>query len=518
MSARVSATTALVPRPALSQLGTLELTVREGRIQQLAMLLEPRLAAAACAPLPGLKCKSTLLHVACDLGQTTCAQLLVKWAPAMQHARTRVGSTPLLLCCGHGHANHCEGVRILVKAGAALDVQRKSDGASAAHLCAEAGCAQCLRLLLTKAPQLVDAKDRKYLSVLHAAAACDKRDAPACVSLLLREGAQLEACSSTVGGTVRPLQLACLRGRHASVRLLLMRRADVNARDAQRRTALHHACAAGRHTVVEALLRAGAEPNALDAQGGAPIQAAVKPLLLAAASSSSTAQAGAGAAGATAAAAAAAVHDAELGGARPPPPCAWCGARGCAWEGVAQRAELIASLIEAGAPVGVRALRQLRIGCHEQHGARGGSAGGGGGGRGVAAVVPSLYELSQRALCNSLVAEDVLPGLKVAAMLGATRLSSECERMVVINHDALVQGGAFEGEGVEAGALLRQILTERVAHLVSLRHADVEAVACCACPPPPLEGRTGVVDGDEDEDEDEDEGEEQDGHDGESNE
>ena len=81
----MSATTAS-PRPALSQLGTLELTVREGRIQQLAMLLEPRLAAAACAPLPGLKCKSTLLHVACDLGQTTCAQLLVKWAPAMQHA------------------------------------------------------------------------------------------------------------------------------------------------------------------------------------------------------------------------------------------------------------------------------------------------------------------------------------------------------------------------------------------------------------------------------------------------
>ena len=64
----------------------LEQSVREGRIQSLASLLEPRLVAAASAPLPGTTDKSTLLHLACELGNTACAQLLVEWAPQSQHA------------------------------------------------------------------------------------------------------------------------------------------------------------------------------------------------------------------------------------------------------------------------------------------------------------------------------------------------------------------------------------------------------------------------------------------------
>jgi ankyrin repeat protein len=145
----------------------LEQSVREGRIQLLASLLEPRLVAAASAPLPGTTDKSTLLHLACELGNTACAQLLVEWAPQSQHARTRSGCTPLLLCCAHGQGRaHCEGVRLLARAGTApLDARRKADGAGAAHLCAAAGCAQCLQLLLTKAPQLIDARDRQYRSV-----------------------------------------------------------------------------------------------------------------------------------------------------------------------------------------------------------------------------------------------------------------------------------------------------------------------------------------------------------------
>ena len=338
----------------------LEQSVREGRIQALASLLEPRLVAAASAPLPGTADKSTLLHLACQVGNMACAQLIVEWAPQSQHARTRSGCTPLLLCCAHGQGQaHCEGVRLLARAGTApLDARRK-DGAGAAHLCAAAGCAQCLQLLLTKAPQLIDARDRQYRSVpltptptpiptptptclaqpnrwpdldsgprrnprqvLHVAAACRRPDAPACVRLLLREGAQIEACTSAVAGMVRPLQLACLGGRAASVALLLEFGADPVARDAHRRTALHAACAAARPRVVATLLRGGAPPHVLDAHGLSPLHAVLSPLLPPAA-----------------AAAASAAATLEARAAAPSACCARCGGRECAWSGVAQRAE-----------------------------------------------------------------------------------------------------------------------------------------------------------------------------------
>jgi len=82
--------------------------------------------------------------------------------------------------------------------------------------------------------------------VLHAAAASTRADAPACVRLLLREGAQIEACTSAAAGMVRPLQLACLGGRVASVALLLEFGADPAARDGHRRTPLHAACTVWR--------------------------------------------------------------------------------------------------------------------------------------------------------------------------------------------------------------------------------------------------------------------------------
>ena len=97
--------------------------------------------------------------------------------------------------------------------------------------------------------------------------------------LLLREGAQIEACTSAVAGMVRPLQLACLRGRAASVALLLEFGADPAARDGHRRTPLHAACAAARPRVVAALLRGGAPPHVLDAHGLSPMHAVLSPLL-----------------------------------------------------------------------------------------------------------------------------------------------------------------------------------------------------------------------------------------------
>ena len=64
----------------------------------------------------------------------------------------------------------CEAVAILAKAGAVLDIKRKGDGATAAHLCAQAGCVSCLELLLARAPQLVDATDKFQQAGVYASA------------------------------------------------------------------------------------------------------------------------------------------------------------------------------------------------------------------------------------------------------------------------------------------------------------------------------------------------------------
>jgi hypothetical protein len=393
--------------------------------------------------------------------------------------------------------------------------------------------------------------------VLHAAAASTRADAPACVRLLLREGAQIEACTSAAAGMVRPLQLACLGGRVASVALLLEFGADPAARDGHRRTPLHAACTAARPRVVAALLRAGAPAHVLDAHGLSPMHALLSPLLPPAA-------AAAAASGGASAAAALEAHAAA-----PPACCARCGGRGaaCVWAGVAERAEVLALLVEAGASVSANALRHLHLGFREidggPHGGLGhgglgggggccGSAGGGGAGAGAGAGagtgagagggrvggacrvgggstgagrggVPSLHELAQQVLCNALAAEDVLPALHVAELLQAERLRSECERMVVQNFEALVQGQHFAAGGVQPAPLLRSILAAGLARLAARGAARrvaaaanvvvggsgqiaAAAVACCDW----SEMNTGATDlagsGDEEEGSDCDEG------------
>ena len=381
--------------------------------------------------------------------------------------------------------------------------------------------------------------------MLHAAAACRLPDAPACVRLLLREGAQIEACTSAAAGMVRPLQLACLRGRAASVALLLEFGADPAARDGHRRTPLHAACAAARPRVVAALLRGGAPPHVLDAHGLSPMHAVLSPLLPPAAAAAAAASGGASAAAAL-----------EARAAAPPACCARCGGReeACAWAGVAERAEVLALLVEAGASVSATMLRHLHLGCREidggPHGGlgHGGSAGGGGGCCGSACGggggaggsraggacgggstgagrggVPSLHELSQNVLCNALAAEDVLPALHVAELLRAERLRSECERMVVQNFEALEQGQHFAAGGVQPAPLLRSILAAGLARLAARgaqRRVAVTAnvvgggngpiaaaaVACCDWPEMNL-GATDLADsGDEEEGSDCDEG------------
>ena len=191
--------------------------------------------------------KRSLLHAACEAGAVGCVQLLAHHS-SLLNCHTRDGYTPLLTCCLHLHAAHCESLCILIKAGANLDARRKEDGAGAAHLCAAHGCSTCLQRLLDRAPQLVDARDRQQRQPLHAAAACVSSGGCACVTLLLAAGALSDEPMSCRD---RPLHIACRGGHTSAAILLLQKRSNPNARNFARRTALHEASAAQQHTLAQ---------------------------------------------------------------------------------------------------------------------------------------------------------------------------------------------------------------------------------------------------------------------------
>jgi len=67
------------------------------------------------------------------------------------------------------------------------------------------------------------------------------------------------------------LDVAALRGDVAQIRLLLARGADVDSRDAARRTPLHVAALAGNAEAIQELLRHGAAVNALATRGRTPL-------------------------------------------------------------------------------------------------------------------------------------------------------------------------------------------------------------------------------------------------------
>ena len=190
----------------------------------------------------------------------------------MLHARMRDGSTPLLICSDHCcGCIDCESLRLLARAGAALDARRKPDGAQPVHLVARSGCEGCLSFLLSRASYLVDARDKSLRQPLHYAAASaapgalsliptsfwhrsgpgptaphHHAGAAACVAALLRAGADVEASCSAGAYCERPLHVACRNGHEPSATLLLHARADADARAAGRRTPLHLA-AEGLH-------------------------------------------------------------------------------------------------------------------------------------------------------------------------------------------------------------------------------------------------------------------------------
>ncbi|ROT81849.1 Serine/threonine-protein phosphatase 6 regulatory ankyrin repeat subunit A [Penaeus vannamei] len=74
-----------------------------------------------------------------------------------------------------------------------------------------------------------------------------------------------------------PLHCAAQEGHEAAAEELIVKGADVNAKDEDGYTPLHSAAGNGHKAIVEMLIGKGAEPNA-KADGGKPNPGMVKPL------------------------------------------------------------------------------------------------------------------------------------------------------------------------------------------------------------------------------------------------
>ncbi|HEX7044131.1 MAG TPA: ankyrin repeat domain-containing protein [Burkholderiales bacterium] len=193
-------------------------------------------------------------------------------------------------------AHDAKAVVRLVAAGA--DVNRPGEnGQTALMLAAAEGRHGLLRALLARGARVDAANSRGGTALMYAATAGDA----GAVALLIEHGASLNARAAN-GWTA--LTLAAARGfdgivrlllehgadpnipdiygwtalmraadanRAASVRALLgTHRTDVDARDENGHSALHHAAAQGYEDIVQLLIDAGADPAARDRDGRTP--------------------------------------------------------------------------------------------------------------------------------------------------------------------------------------------------------------------------------------------------------
>lgn len=157
---------------------------------------------------------------------------------------------------------HCSCVRLLLRAGAQVDVRTVHGSTPLCNACAS-GSLQCVQLLLDHGANVNPSLTALTASPLHEA--CIQGDVDV-VKLLISRGAELEAFDVHFGP---PLHIATAKGQAACVRALLQAGACVNSVKFHE-TALHLAARGGSVELVEMLVEFGANVFSSDNSGNRP--------------------------------------------------------------------------------------------------------------------------------------------------------------------------------------------------------------------------------------------------------
>ena len=175
---------------------------------------------------------SSLLHIACQEGNTDCVDLLLEFK-ADPNIVDETGETPLHYACRTG-ASEC--VRCLLKANADPMCMDEFDNTPLHYACLS-GASECTRLLLAHKDVDVNSTNVGGLTPLYMA--CQHKGNGICPFLLLEKGANT-FISDRQGFT--PLAFAAMHGCPAYVSTLLDHGADPNVVDEYERTPLYMAC------------------------------------------------------------------------------------------------------------------------------------------------------------------------------------------------------------------------------------------------------------------------------------
>lgn len=207
----------------------------------------------------------TPLRHAAFVGNADIAELLLRHGAAVD-AGDKQNNAPLHVAAREGHLRTAE---VLLSHGANPNVFGDTNKTPLRDAL-QRGHSDVVALLLRNGASIDTPHDDRFSPLHGAVLNADARS----VDVLLQHGADPNLADDGYGNT--PLHLATSHGHADIVRLLIRKRADVDAIDGKLATPLHLAAEAGRLDIVRLLLNNGANPESRDEDGLTALHVAAK--------------------------------------------------------------------------------------------------------------------------------------------------------------------------------------------------------------------------------------------------